>query len=44
MTASIGGASFFPGDTPQQLFKRADEALYTAKRQEGKNSVAWACD
>ena len=44
MTASIGGAEFFPGDTPQQLFKRADEALYTAKRQEGKNSVAWACD
>ena len=44
MTASIGGAEFFPGDTPQQLFKRADEALYAAKRQAGKNSVAWACD
>lgn len=44
MTASIGGAVFLPGDTPQQLFKRADEALYTAKRQAGKNSIAWACD
>ena len=46
ITASIGCAAF-PNrvdiDSPRQLFKLADLALYTAKRG-GKNSLKAACD
>ncbi|WP_294157563.1 GGDEF domain-containing protein [uncultured Selenomonas sp.] len=38
MTTSIGIASLAPGDTAQELYKRADEALYEVK-QGGKNGV-----
>ena len=39
VTASVGIASFArTGDTPGTLFKRADQALYAAKR-EGRNRV-----
>jgi diguanylate cyclase len=37
-TASIGIAELAPGDSPADLVKRADEALYEAKRK-GKNRV-----
>ena len=40
MTASVGLATLEgPQDTPETLFKRADNALYAAKRQ-GRNRVA----
>ena len=42
MTASIGVATLLPGDTAQELFKRADQALYHAKREGGKNAVSVA--
>ena len=38
LTVSCGVAEFSTGDTPQSLMKRADEALYEAKRQ-GKGRV-----
>jgi two-component system, cell cycle response regulator len=39
VTASVGLATLEgPGDTPETLFKRADQALYAAKR-EGRNRV-----
>jgi two-component system cell cycle response regulator len=42
VTVSVGVASLHsPNDTPQALLKRADEALYRAKR-EGRNRVAAA--
>lgn len=42
VTVSIGVSSLAsPDDTPQALLRRADEALYTAKR-EGRNRVAAA--
>ena len=42
VTVSVGVASLHsPHDTPQALLKRADEALYRAKR-EGRNRVAAA--
>jgi two-component system cell cycle response regulator len=42
ITVSIGIASLVPGgDTPQAILKRADEALYRAKR-DGRNRVAAA--
>lgn len=41
MTTSIGTAALLRGDTAQDLYKRADEALYAAK-QSGKNAVATA--
>lgn len=42
ITVSIGASSLeLPGDTPEDLLKRADEALYRAKR-EGRNRVAAA--
>ncbi|MFN2381978.1 MAG: diguanylate cyclase [Guyparkeria sp.] len=39
VTASIGVALYEPGDNPDTLAKRADDALYDAKRQ-GRNIVA----
>lgn len=41
ITASLGLASFLPGDTPEGLMKRADTALYQAKRN-GRNQVVAA--
>ena len=42
MTVSIGVSSLLsPNDTPQTLLKRADEALYRAKR-DGRNRVVAA--
>jgi diguanylate cyclase (GGDEF)-like protein len=38
VTCSIGVASLSPGDTPDSLLRRADDALLEAKR-EGKNRV-----
>ena len=38
LTASFGVASFRPGDTPETLVKRADDALYESKSN-GKNRV-----
>jgi two-component system cell cycle response regulator len=39
ITASVGVAAVeYPGDTPETLFKRADKALYAAKR-DGRNRV-----
>jgi diguanylate cyclase (GGDEF)-like protein len=38
LTVSCGVAEFSAGDTPQSLTKRADEALYDAKRR-GKGRV-----
>lgn len=39
ITVSLGVAAYAPGDTPERLVERADEALYAAKR-EGRNRVA----
>ncbi len=36
VTASCGLSEFREGDTPEQLFERADKALYLAKEQ-GRN-------
>ena len=37
-TFSCGLSEFSPGDTPEALIERADEALYQAKKN-GKNQV-----
>jgi len=43
VTVSIGVASYpMHGDTPEQLIRRADRALYIAKEQ-GRNRV-WVAD
>ena len=38
ITASFGASLFKKGDTPEQVFDRADNYLYQAKR-EGRNQV-----
>lgn len=38
ITVSVGAAQYSPGDTPESLLKRADEALYKSKRS-GRNRV-----
>jgi diguanylate cyclase len=38
ITVSVGAAAFTDGDTPQQVFERAEQAWSTARRQ-GKNRV-----
>jgi len=38
VTISIGVATSYAGDTPEVLLKRADQALYRAKR-DGRNRV-----
>ncbi|MFO7581463.1 diguanylate cyclase [Guyparkeria sp.] len=40
VTASIGASLYGPGDNPDTLLKRADDALYVAKRQ-GRNTVVF---
>jgi diguanylate cyclase (GGDEF)-like protein len=40
VTISVGVTSYLDGDKEGQIFKRADDALYRAKR-EGKNCVIW---
>jgi diguanylate cyclase len=39
ITVSIGVANFSPGETPEKLIQRADDALYIAKA-EGRNRMA----
>lgn len=39
LTASFGAASLTPGDSPEDLFRKADAALYQAK-EAGRNCVA----
>ena len=41
VTATIGGALLVSGETSSSLCRRADEALYRAKR-DGRNRVHWA--
>ena len=41
LSMSCGVAGYLPGDTPASLLRRADEALYAAKRQ-GKKRVSAA--
>jgi diguanylate cyclase len=36
ITISCGVSEFKPGDTPEQVFERADKALYEAKNS-GRN-------
>ena len=40
LTVSIGVAAYLPGETPNELVRRADEALYRAKA-DGRNRVAF---
>ncbi|MBP2000473.1 two-component system cell cycle response regulator [Paenibacillus shirakamiensis] len=41
ITISIGICSYLPGDGKEQFFRKADDALYKAKRT-GKNKVVYA--
>ena len=41
ITFSAGIAQFNPGESQESIFKRADEALYRAKRS-GKNQILMA--
>jgi len=43
ITASAGLAELQPGDTPEKLLKRADEALYAAKL-DGRDCCYWHAD
>lgn len=43
VSVSMGGAHLRPGETVTDLFARADEGLYAAKRR-GKNRLTWAED
>jgi diguanylate cyclase (GGDEF)-like protein len=40
ITASLGGTMFVPGETVEQLVKRADDELYRAKMK-GRNRLSW---
>ncbi|MBL8915561.1 MAG: GGDEF domain-containing protein [Archangium sp.] len=40
ITSTLGGTLYKPGETREEFIKRADEALYEAKRA-GRNRVAW---
>ncbi|MBL8916829.1 MAG: GGDEF domain-containing protein [Archangium sp.] len=40
VTATIGGTMFRPGETIESFMRRADEALYAAKRA-GKDRLGW---
>lgn len=40
ITSTMGGTLFRAGETAEQLMKRADEALYAAKRA-GRNRLGW---
>ena len=41
MTVSIGMVTALPEDTAESVYRRADEALYEAKRCQGKNTVVF---
>jgi diguanylate cyclase (GGDEF)-like protein len=41
VTATMGGTMFKPGETIESFMRRADEALYAAKRA-GKDRLGWA--
>ncbi|HEX4462145.1 MAG TPA: GGDEF domain-containing protein, partial [Polyangia bacterium] len=41
ITTTMGGTLYRPGETAAELSKRADEALYAAKRA-GRNRLGWA--
>lgn len=43
ITASVGASLYQPGDTPNSILKRADTALYQAKKN-GRNCVIFADD
>jgi len=41
LTVSLGCATLLPGESTESLLRRADNALYVAKR-EGRNRLAMA--
>ncbi len=41
VTATIGGTMYRPGETADELMRRADEALYAAKNA-GRNRISWS--
>lgn len=40
ITTTMGGTMFVPGESPEAFRRRADEALYDAKRA-GRNRIGW---